>query len=94
MELQISTVEQRLINIENLLLNQKSVLSFNEAARYTNFSKSHLYKLTSMKQIPFYKPRGKYIFFDRLELEKWLKRNRVKTDEEIEREGNSYLTSH
>ena len=90
----IDMLYQKLNNIEELLLGQKSVLTLAEASKYTNLSKSYLYKLTCTNAIPFYKPQGKYIFFDRLELEDWLLRNRIKTEEEIKREGNTYLSSH
>ena len=86
------TIEERLMNIENLLFSQKSVLNFNEVAEFTGLSKSHLYKLTSTGRIPHYKPNGKYIFFDRVEIEKWLLRNRVKTIDEIEAEASTYVT--
>ena len=36
------------------------------------------------KDIPFYKPEGKTIYFDRLELEAWMKRNRVSSNDEIQ----------
>lgn len=86
------TVNERLSNIENLLLSQKAVLNFDEVAEFTGLSKSHLYKLTSTGRIPHYKPNGKYIFFDRGEIEKWLLRNRVKTIFEIEAEASTYVT--
>ena len=40
-------------------LISKPVLNFNEAARYLRTSPSHLYKLTSSKQVPHYCPQGK-----------------------------------
>ena len=63
-------------------INTKSVLTFQEACDYTGFSPSYLYKLTSSKSIPHYKPNGKMVFFDRLELEAWLKSNRVEPSNE------------
>lgn len=53
-------------------LTTKAVLTFQEVLEYTGFSASYLYKLTSLGLIPHNKPRGKMIFFNRLELEKWL----------------------
>ena len=41
---------------QNLL--QKTVLNFNEAAKYLDVSPSHLYKLTSTKHIPHFCPQG------------------------------------
>lgn len=81
--MEINNIEQRLENIENLLLSQKTVLTFEETAQYTGLSKSYLYKLTSGGGIPFYKPQGKHIFFNKEELDKWLLRNRNNTNDEI-----------
>ena len=69
---------------------QKNVLTFIEAAMYSGFSKSYLYKLTSTKKIPHSKPMGKMCFFDRVELEAWLKSNRVSTTDEISMKAQAY----
>lgn len=68
----------------------KNVLVFDEVAVYMGVSKSHLYKLTSASLIPHYKPRGKMLYFDREELEKWLLQNRVATTDEIEERATAY----
>lgn len=73
-------------------LKAKNVLTFEETAEYMGVSKSHLYKLTMNRSIPHYKPRGKMVYFDREELEAWLKQNRVATSEEMEAKATSYLT--
>ena len=85
------SIEQRLERIENLLLDKKKVLNFNEATIFLNLSKSHLYKLTSSNEIPHYKPNGKRIYFNRVELENWLLRHRIKTNEEIDTEASNYI---
>ena len=76
------------------LLAAKNVLSLDDAALLTNMSKSHLYKLTCSKQIPFYRPSGKRVYFDRQELEGWLKQNRVTTQTEAEQQAIAYVMSH
>jgi excisionase family DNA binding protein len=80
---------QQLARIERLLTAQKETLTLGEASTYSGISKSYLYKLTSSGIIPHYKPHNKTIYFDRSELDSWLKRNRVKTVEEIERETST-----
>ena len=75
--------------MENLYL-QKEVLSFDEACKYCNLSKSKMYKHTSNKNIPYYKPEGKLIFFKKEELDQWLLRNRQASMEELEREATKY----
>ena len=67
---------------QNLL--QKTVLNFNEACAYLDLSPSHLYKLTSAKQIPHFCPQGKKLYFKREELDNWLQRNRQQTNDELE----------
>ncbi len=67
---------------QNLL--QKTTLNFDEACKYLDVSSSHLYKLTSTKQIPHFCPQGKKLYFKREELDTWLQRNRQSTAEEIE----------
>lgn len=54
----------------------KSILSQKEAAEYCDLSIDYLYQLTSKGQIPHYKPRGKKIYFKRVELDDWLLRNK------------------
>jgi excisionase family DNA binding protein len=85
-------LHEQLERIENLLQAQKKVLNLNEAAELTGFSKSYLYKMTSKGLIPHYKPTGKQIFFNRVELEQWLLNNRQTTQEEAEKEALSYVT--
>jgi len=62
-------IQTRLETIEQLLRGQKTVLTFDEACQFTGLSKSYMYKLTCGNRIPFYKPHGKHIYFNRPELE-------------------------
>lgn len=55
----------------------KEVLTSEETAKYMGMSRSYLYKLTSTGKIPHYKPTGKYCFFNRVEIEKWLQQNKI-----------------
>lgn len=70
--------------LENQKVAQKSILNFNEACQYLNVSLSHLYKLTSSRQIPHFCPQGKKLYFKREELDQWLLRNRQSTNKELE----------
>lgn len=65
-------------------LSGKEALTFKEVLLYTGFSKGYLYRLTAEKRIPYYKPNGKNLFFDRNELNQWLLSNRYYTDEELD----------
>lgn len=87
---------QKLTNIETMLQEQnllkKEVLNLNEAAAYLDISASHLYKLTSQKQIPHFCPQGKKLYFNRAELDQWLQRNRQHSEDEIDQMANDYIT--
>ena len=70
-------ITKQLEEIKQLLLSEKKILNVNELVSYTNYSKSHIYKLTSQSKIPHSKPGGKAIFFDKEEIDKWLLKNKV-----------------
>lgn len=70
---------------QNLL--KKTTLNFNEACKYLDVSPSHLYKLTSTKQVPHFCPQGKKLYFRRDELDTWLQRNRQSSDDEPEQDA-------
>lgn len=72
------------------LLAAKNVLTLEDVALLTGLSKSHLYRLTCTHQIPYYKPNGKQIYFDRAEIESWMKQNRVATAAEINRQAQVF----
>jgi len=85
---------EKLTTIENLLKGQtEKPLTFDEAARYLDVSKSHLYKLTSTNRVPHYKPQGKRLYFAKSELDTWLFRNPVKTETEVEQEADNYIVN-
>ena len=86
---------EKLTNIEQLLAAQsllkKDVLNFEETCRYLDISQSHLYKLTSTKQIPHFCPQGKRLYFNRVELDEWLQRNRQASESEIDKAAVEYI---
>ena len=73
------------------LLSAKNVLCFDDVVLLTGLSKSHLYKLTCSHQIPHYKPNNRHIYFDRAELENWMKQNRIATTMETAQVATEYL---
>ncbi len=87
----LERLEQR-IGEQNLLM--KEVLNFNDACSYLDISASHLYKLTSQKQIPHFCPQGKKLYFNRTELDEWLQRNRQSSTDEIETMAANYLLTN
>ena len=88
------TLEMRVEELEQMLFLTKNVLSFDEASKFLNLSKSYLYKLTSGNLIPHYKPQGKMLYFEKVELEAWLRQNPIKTQAQIEQEAKTYILSN
>ena len=88
------TLEMRVEELERMLFMSKNVLSFDEASRFLNLSKSYLYKLTASNLVPHYKPQGKMLYFEKSELEAWLRQNPVKTKAQIEQEAQRYIINH
>lgn len=74
-------------------METKKVLTFDEAASYMGMSKSCLYKMTSQKIVPHYKPNGKMIYFEREELESYLLSVRIKPQTEIDEAASTYVVT-
>ncbi|MBC2838863.1 AlpA family transcriptional regulator [Robiginitalea sp. SC105] len=71
----------------------KEILNLEEAAKYTGYSKSHLYKLTHYRKIDHYKPNGKTVFFKKEDLNAYLlqgKREAINS-EDVEVQAANYL---
>lgn len=86
-------LEKRVAEIEETLFLHKQVFSFEEASKFLNLSKSYLYKLTSGGLIPHYKPQGKMLYFEKAELEEWLRRNPVRSQQEVKDMAATYVAS-
>jgi excisionase family DNA binding protein len=89
----MKNIEERLSAIEDALTLTKNVLNLEEVCSFTGLSKSHIYKLTCYKKIPFYK-QAKHLYFDRIEIENWLKSSRYATMDELERQASTYVTAN
>lgn len=87
MKMQLDRIEK------NTLLAAKETLTIEDVAELTGLSKSHIYKLTASRGIPHYKPTGKMIYFDRKEVEGWMKRGKVATAKEIEGRAATYVAT-
>ncbi len=89
----LQNIVERLELLTSAVLSSKQTLNIDEAAVFTGLSVSYLYKLTSTQEIPHYKPRGKMLYFDRSELETWLKKGKVKTITDIDREATKKVAA-
>jgi len=64
------------------------LLNLDEACDYLNITQSTMYKYTSSRKIPFYKPNKK-IFFEKSDLDYWIRSNRVSSHKELEEKAIS-----
>ena len=104
MENPFEVIIQRLDKIERLIYELKKpntittnnesysteILNMNQAVDYLTLTKSAIYKFTSGRGIPHFK-RGKKIYFKKSELDEWLTKNRISTNEELEQEAMNYI---
>ena len=76
--------------------SERNLMTTTEAARYLGLKPSYLYKMMMRRAIPYYKPGGKLCFFAKEDLDAWMKRVRVKSqeEEEIDSEAARYLAAH
>lgn len=87
----VAELEKRVRNLEDKFDSGKEVLTLQEAAEYMGIARSSLYKMTSTQAIPFYRPNGKLIFFDKDDILTWIRKNRVFSTEEIEEEARRHM---
>lgn len=91
------TLEQLNDKIDNLsrltLISSKTVLDLEETLMFTGLSKGHLYRLTSKRQIPFFKKNRK-LYFKKSEIEEWMLDQRIPTEDEIQSQATTYLATH
>lgn len=76
------------------LLGVKEALTLDDVSVMTGLSKSHIYKLTASKLIPFYKPNNKNLFFSKKEVEAWMLQGRVNTNTEAEQQAIAYCVAN
>lgn len=72
------------------LISAKTMLTVEEVALFTGLSTGYIYQLTHSRQIPYYKPRGHVLYFNRHEIDAWMQQNRCNTQGEAEAKALSY----
>lgn len=88
---QVAELQGRVQSLEQLLHQGKDVLTLEEAAKFMGIARSSLYKMTHEQTIPFYKPNGKMIFFEKSDLFAWVRKNRVSSEAEISEEAERII---
>lgn len=75
------------------LLSAKTMLTIDEVCLFMGLSKAHIYRLTCTHSLPYYKPNGKQIYFDKKEIENWMHTNRVNSQTDAEAIGATYCVT-
>lgn len=75
------------------ILAAKNVLDVKDVSALTGYSVKYIYKLTAQNKLPHYFPTKGRMFFDRAEIEAWMKQNRVGTVEEAEQQAAAYVVT-
>ena len=88
---QIADLQKRVETLEDMLDAGKEVLTVEEAAKFMGMARSSLYKMTSDQTIPFYRPNGKMIFFEKADILSWIRKNRVSSREEIDEQARLHM---
>ncbi len=67
-----------------ITVSNAEYIGIEEASKHLGLSKTYLYSLVHKGKLPFYKPNGKKIYFNKLELNSWIAQSKVKSIDEIE----------
>ena len=88
----IHTYLQNMIEtqLNKIVLNHKPFMSVNEVALYLDMSPDYIRTMTHNREIPFYKPNGKKLYFKKEEIDEWIEGSRIATAEEVRREAKLY----
>ena len=88
----IKLILEKLDYLEQLIIsNNKEILSVEELEKYTGFKKSYIYHLVHYSKIPYSKPNGKYLFFQKSEIDEWLLKNKSLSDDQIQEKAREYV---
>ena len=90
-ERKYAELQERVDKLEHICYAAKEVLTLEEASAFLGIKKSTLYKMTHFSQVPYYKPTGKLIFFEKSVLLDWVRNVKVKSHEEIREEAARHI---
>lgn len=81
-------------HLDEAALVNKKVFNVANLQRYTGWSLSKIYKLTSARLIPFSKPTNGSLFFEREKIEQWLLQNPSYVEKELKEKHHAHLRKH
>lgn len=86
-ERKIVELQERVDRLENLCYTAKEVLNLEEASAFLGIAKSTLYKMTHQNRLPYFKPAGKLIFFEKKALLDWVRGAKSMSEEGVRAEA-------
>lgn len=90
-----AAILQRLTEIRDAaLLAAKEVLTTDECALLTGYAVPTLHGMAQRNEIPHFRHSPRRLYFKKSELEKWMTRNRVASDGEINAAADTYTALH
>ncbi len=78
---EVKQLKHRMTILEDVALKNKEILNLEEMAVLLGYKKGTLYQLTHLNAIPFSRPNGRLIFFERSRILEWLRNHEVPMDE-------------
>ena len=75
----------------NTQKTKEPLIRLDRAIEITGFSRSYIYKMTHLKQMPHYKPTNGRLYFYESEILDFLSRNRQSADYEIAEQADAIL---
>ena len=84
----------KLNKLETLSVSSvKQILTVEDLINYTGFSRSYIYKLVHKNIIPYSKPNGKTLFFQKNEIDSFLLQNKSASVSQLEQKAYNYTNS-
>lgn len=85
---------EKLNKLERLILDStKEILNIEDVINLTGYKRSYVYKLVHKNILPFSKPNGKALFFEKSEIHSWMLQNKSKSISQIEEEAQDYINN-
>lgn len=74
--------------------NPDDMMTIEEAAKMLGMSKSYVYKLTSKREIPCYKPSGKTCYLRRGDIQEWMSQGHCPSNKQLSEMSQAWLNAH
>lgn len=89
---QLKTIQKAIFTDSPNTFNESSasIMNITQVANYLDVSKSWIYKMTSSSEIPHAK-RGKKLYFIKADIDNWIEKHKVTTNDEIEKLAQDYI---